>query len=83
MKGAKIDTTLYTSHSSRGAVNRKLMNKGLSLDALVKIGDWSNSNNIKTYYSQEQEKGVAGAKASGDEEEITITVSKNLFGANV
>ena len=81
MKGAKTDATLYTSHSSRGAVNRKLMNKGLSLDALVKIGDWSSSNTIKTYYSQELETGVA--KASGGEEGITTTVAKNLFGATV
>ena len=60
MKGAKINTTLYTSHSSRGAVNRKLMNKGLSLDALVKIGDWSNSNYQNLLFSGAGDRGGRG-----------------------
>ena len=78
MSKANIDTSKFTSHSTRSSVPANLSKlKTLSLDQILKRTDWSNVRTFKTFYNKQVAGAVAAASrgptemgaATGEEEE--------------
>ena len=47
---AGIDTNLFTAHSTRAASTSKAKVKGLSLEDILKRGNWSNKSTWQKHY---------------------------------
>ena len=50
LREAGIDTSVYSAHSYRGSSLSAAFAKGVSLEKIVKAGDWTNVNTFKAHY---------------------------------
>ena len=50
LREAGIDTSVYSAHSYRGSSLSAAFAKGISLEKIVKAGDWTNVNTFKAHY---------------------------------
>ena len=55
MDRAGIDTTTYRPHSIRSATVSTVRNKGISLKAILKRGQWKNKSILKKYYLRDMD----------------------------
>ena len=51
LKIAKIDTSIFTAHSFRGAGLSKALSKGAPISQIVSSGNWSNVSTFLNYYN--------------------------------
>lgn len=51
---AGIDTSIFKAHSYRGASLSHALQKGASIDDIIKAGNWSNANTFLKYYNAPQ-----------------------------
>ena len=50
LRDAGIDTLTYKAHSTRGASGSKAKAVGLSIEDIMKQGNWSNSTTFEKFY---------------------------------
>ena len=53
LKLSGIDTSIYSSHSSRSAATSMARKKGMSLASIVKYAGWSNESTFARFYSKD------------------------------
>ena len=63
---AGIDTSVYKSHSYRGAGLSHAFQKGASIDQIVSAGNWANSSTFKMYYNAPSHTSDVGNLILGD-----------------
>ncbi|KAI9565203.1 reverse transcriptase [Daphnia sinensis] len=49
---AGIDTTIFSAHSTRGAAASGAARSGISMDSILRAGDWSNETTFAKYYNR-------------------------------
>ena len=50
MKNSGVDTTIFSPHSCRSASTSAASAAGVSIDEILKAGDWSNARTFYKYY---------------------------------
>jgi hypothetical protein len=53
LKAAEIDTAVFKAHSTRGAAASKALASGLSLDSILKVGQWSRESTFSKFYQRD------------------------------
>lgn len=53
LKEADIDTSTFSAHSTRGAAASKAASSGVSIQAILKQGHWSNESTFSKFYRRE------------------------------
>lgn len=53
LSDAGIDTSIFSAHSTRGAAASEAARSGISIDAILRAGDWSNETTFAKYYNRE------------------------------
>ncbi|KZS01974.1 Uncharacterized protein APZ42_001167, partial [Daphnia magna] len=53
LREAGIDTSIFSAHSTRGAAASKAASSGVSIQAILKQGHWSNENTFSKFYRRE------------------------------
>jgi hypothetical protein len=53
LKAAGVDTTVFKAHSTRGAAASKALASGLSLDSILKAGQWSRESTFSKFYQRD------------------------------
>jgi hypothetical protein len=50
MDAASVDTTTYKAHSTRAASTSKAQMQGLSVEQIVKQGNWTKAKTFQKFY---------------------------------
>lgn len=53
LKAAGVDTAVFKAHSTRGAAASKALASGLSLDSILKAGQWSRESTFSKFYQRD------------------------------
>lgn len=52
LKEAGVDVSTFSAHSTRGAASSKAFNKGLSVETILKTGNWSTESVFSRFYKR-------------------------------
>ena len=61
LSDAGIDTSVFKVYSVRGAATSVAYNKGVPVEHILKLADWSNESTFRRFYLRSAEPGMPGS----------------------